>query len=201
MRTTRCAALMFPAWALGLVVMLWPIANATGEPTTKEECLEECKADRDDCMAGVGQPGNPTAAQCVQMFKTCSKKCDSLPKAPRLTVTKVLSPANDPGRFNLRVDGVVKPNAVGNGGSTGSLIVSVGAHTVSETAAAGTNLAKYTTTIGGACAANGSVTVALNQTKTCTITTVRKPPSAHDLCVAECKKDRDDCMAEDGKPG
>ncbi|HEX9943512.1 MAG TPA: hypothetical protein VGG03_15980 [Thermoanaerobaculia bacterium] len=172
------------------------------QPTPKELCLQECEADRDDCMAGVSQPGNPTPAQCVQMFNACKNQCNSPPPAqqPRLTVKKVLSPANDPGRFNLRVDGTVKASAVGNGGSTGSLVVSAGTHTVSETAAAGTNLANYTTTIGGACASNGSVTVAAGQSKTCTITNVRKA-SPQNTCAADCKKDRDDCMDTVGEPG
>ncbi|HEV2851638.1 MAG TPA: hypothetical protein VHC97_02425 [Thermoanaerobaculia bacterium] len=119
---------------------------------------------------------------------------------PRLTVRKVVSPASDPGRFNLQIDGVVRASGVGNGGSTGALEVSAGAHTVSDTAAPGTNLANYTRTIGGDCASSGAVTVAAGQSKTCTITSVsvRNPDPA---CAAECEKERKECMAGVGQPG
>jgi len=120
------------------------------------------------------------------------------PAPPRLTVRKVVSPAGDPGRFNLRIDGAVRASGVGNGGSTGALEVSAGAHTVSETAAPGTNLANYTRTIGGACASSGKVTVAADQSKTCTITNVRKPDPA---CADECEAEREECMAGVGEPG
>ena len=165
-------------------------------------CLEECGQERKDCVAEAGQPGNPTLADCAQAFNVCKGKCNQPPppppQPPRLTVRKVLSPAGDPGRFNLRIDGTVRASGVGSGGSTGAIEVSAGTHTVSETAAPGTDLANYTRTIGGDCAPGGSVTVAAGQSKTCTITNVRKPDPA---CAADCKQDRDECMAGLGKPG
>jgi hypothetical protein len=51
--------------------------------------------------------------------------------------------------------------------------VSAGPHTVSETAGTGTSLADYSTTINGACAANGTVTLVAGDNKTCTITNQR----------------------------
>ena len=63
-------------------------------------------------------------------------------KQPKITVIKKLVPASDPGRFDLKVDSTVVKAAAGDGGS-GSTLVSPGAHLVSETAAAGTDLADY----------------------------------------------------------
>lgn len=70
-----------------------------------------------------------------------------------LTVVKDLEPNADPGRFNLRVDGVVKASNVGDGGSTGSLNLETGTYEVSETAASGTSLANYASSIE--CRASG----------------------------------------------
>ena len=53
-----------------------------------------------------------------------------------LTVVKSLSPANDPGLFNLQIDGATAGDRrnVGNGGTTGAQTVNTGTHTVGETA-------------------------------------------------------------------
>ena len=64
-----------------------------------------------------------------------------------LTVNKVLSPSNDPGLFNLLVDGTAKASNVGNGGTTGALTISAGTHTVSETAGTNTSLSSYSSTV------------------------------------------------------
>ena len=55
-----------------------------------------------------------------------------------ITIVKVLHPSNDPGRFHLEIDGVTAggATAVGDGGTTGTVAVSPGAHTVGESAAA-----------------------------------------------------------------
>ena len=63
----------------------------------------------------------------------------------QLTVRKVLSPASDPGRFALSVNGqVVIPSA--QDGSTVTLDVPPGTYTASEEAVAGTDPAQYTST-------------------------------------------------------
>ncbi|HSE32819.1 MAG TPA: hypothetical protein VLA93_14695, partial [Pyrinomonadaceae bacterium] len=88
-------------------------------------------------------------------------------KKPKLTVTKVV--VNDNGGtkqisdFPLFVDS--------NSVTSGQQITStVGSHTVSETTDAG-----YTSTIGGDCASNGSITLAAGDVKECTITNDDKP--------------------------
>jgi len=95
-------------------------------------------------------------------------------KPTTLTVNKVLVPSDDPGKFNLQIDGITKGTDQGNGGTTGAQTVSVGAHTVGEIAGTGTNLSNYTTVIGGDCASDGSITLAVGDQKTCTITNTLK---------------------------
>lgn len=82
--------------------------------------------------------------------------------APELTVTKTV--INDGGGtkivsdFPLFLDG----NSVTSGVATST---TAGLHTVSETSDSG-----YTSVIGGNCAADGTITLALGDVKTCTIT-------------------------------
>jgi uncharacterized repeat protein (TIGR01451 family) len=72
-----------------------------------------------------------------------------------ITVNKQLLPADDPGRFSLKIDGKVEGGAseVGNGGTTGTIAVSGGRHVVSEAAASGTSLGAYNIQI--VCLGNG----------------------------------------------
>ena len=92
---------------------------------------------------------------------------------PTLTINKVCVPTTDPGLFNLRADGTTKKADAACGTGTGAFQTTIGAHTVSETAGTGTSLANYSTVIGGDCAADGSVTLAAGDAKTCTITNSR----------------------------
>jgi len=76
------------------------------------------------------------------------------PATGTLRIDKVLRPADDPGRFNLEIDGV--PAGTGRGvghlGTTGDVAVPAGRHRVGEEGADGTSLADYITTI--ACRGN-----------------------------------------------
>jgi hypothetical protein len=100
------------------------------------------------------------------------------PKPPPfalLTVNKICVPTSDGGLFNLFIGNHVERDEP-CGGSLGPLAVTVGTHQVSETGGTGTDLAHYTTTIGGACSADGSVTLAAGQSAICTITNALNPP-------------------------
>jgi regulation of enolase protein 1 (concanavalin A-like superfamily) len=112
--------------------------------------------------------------------------------AQRLTVKQLLTPAGDPGRFNLQIDGVTHAANVGHGGSTGPQTVSAGVHTVSHTAGSGTDLDDYTTVIGGACAPDGTVTLGGGDNRTCVIISTAK--SSESPCHEECAVQRDFCM-------
>jgi hypothetical protein len=93
-----------------------------------------------------------------------------------LTVNKVCLPANDTGKFNLRIDNATAGTGTDAscGGTTGAVTVTAGSHTVSELAGTATNLSDYTAVITGDCAANGSITLAAGDNKVCTITNTRK---------------------------
>ncbi|UTW12191.1 prealbumin-like fold domain-containing protein [Marinobacterium rhizophilum] len=95
-----------------------------------------------------------------------------------ISATKVVVNAcdvSDGGLFTLRLDGVAKATNIGDGGGFGPLEVSPGSFTVDEIAGTGTDLANYTSTTGGDCATDGSVTVGTGDSKSCTITNVRRP--------------------------
>lgn len=106
--------------------------------------------------------------------KTCTITNDDI--APTLTVNKIVVPAQDSGLFNLQIDGNTAGTGsnVGNGGTTGAVAVSSGAHTVSEVAGTSTNLSDYTAVITGDCAADGSITLDLAENGVCTITNTKK---------------------------
>ena len=62
-------------------------------------------------------------------------------------MVKRLVPSTDPGKFDLKIDGDVKASAVGDGGTTDSVAVDAGSHTVSEAGADETKLGDYQTSI------------------------------------------------------
>ena len=117
-----------------------------------------------DCAA------NGTITLAAGDNKTCTI---TNTRKPTLTVIKILIPSTDPGLFNLRMNGSIKVSNVGDGGTTGAVIRNPGFVTVSETAGTGTNLDHYIRVIGGDCAANGTITLAAGENKTCTITNTR----------------------------
>jgi alpha-tubulin suppressor-like RCC1 family protein len=71
--------------------------------------------------------------------------------------------------FNLLIDGIVV-RANDNGGSTGPQLATPGHHTVSETGGTGTPIGAFGVVIGGDCATDGTINLALGDQKTCTIT-------------------------------
>jgi uncharacterized repeat protein (TIGR01451 family) len=125
--------------------------------------------------------------------------------SPRCTATvevrKVVVPASDPGVFEFRINGR-RVASGGNGTTSGAIEVGVGEGTVSETAAAGTNLADYESSVE--CTRNGAVAVSVPGTKVdgvvargdvvvCTFTNRRRstppeppqPPQQLDLAVVK----------------
>ncbi|MCB0901100.1 MAG: VWA domain-containing protein, partial [Actinobacteria bacterium] len=71
----------------------------------------------------------------------------------QLEVVKNLSPTNDPGKFDLKIDGNVEKTDAGHNGTTGKKTVNTGTHTVGEAAGTGTSLGDYTSSI--VCKAGG----------------------------------------------
>jgi hypothetical protein len=126
----------------------------------------------DDCtfwftthVAGAGGTGARPTRIASFRFDNC------LAGTAMLTVRKILvHPDHNHLRlFNLQIDGVtVRANI--NAGSTGPLSVTPGNHTVGETGGTGTPLGAFHTVIGGDCDPDGNVSLAPNESKTCTIT-------------------------------
>ena len=114
-----------------------------------------------------------------------------------ITIVKILNPKTDPGRFNLEIDGQTAGGAarVGDGGTTGTVAVDSGSHSVGESAAQGTDLADYDTQItcsrGSIVVAEGrgpkvTVTVSRGQSILCAITNTRKAVAAAVNPVLQC---------------
>jgi hypothetical protein len=129
----------------------------------------------------------------TEPFQLRATKCSvEPPSQPRLTVQLKVVPPGDPGRFNLRVDGVTRRSNAGDGDSTGALEVSAGSHVVSQTAALGTDLGDYRSFFGGDCAADGRVTLAPGDVKLCSVTNIAEGEGPE--CEDECRKERDACL-------
>src|SRR5207237_1347897 len=97
-------------------------------------------------------------------------------------------PAADPGRFNLLIDGAARASNVGNGGTTGAVVLPPGTHIVSEAVGAGTSLGGYRQSFSGDCDSGGHVTLVPGDNKTCTVTNAKiaiPPPNCPhpgDIC-------------------
>jgi hypothetical protein len=119
---------------------------------------------------------SPTPTELTAILKAIAGKlCPG-----QLTVTKKLVPSDDPGLFDLKVDGVVKKADAGNGGTTGALTLDAGSHSIGEAAGTGTSLDKYSsatkcTDSGGADVpiTDGKINLATDAKVTCVITNTR----------------------------
>ena len=104
--------------------------------------------------------GCSVASAVANTTYTCTITNDDI--APQLIVNKIV--VNDNGGtkvisdFPLFIDGASVTSGVAS-------TTTIGLHTVSETSDSG-----YTSVIGGNCAANGTITLALGDVKTCTVT-------------------------------
>ena len=94
--------------------------------------------------------------------ETATAWADSDGCTAQVELRKVVIPADDPGVFNLLINGEVRATG-GNGTTTGPLVVGVGEGTASETAGPGTSLANYESSVE--CTRNGTVEVSVPGTK------------------------------------
>ena len=117
-----------------------------------------------DCAA------NGSITLAANDVKACTITNTFNPPQAKLTVTKVVVNTGGGTKvvadFPLKVDATTVISGVQN-------TFSVGAHTVSETTDP-----TYTAVISGDCAANGSITLAANDVKACTITNTFNPAQA-----------------------
>jgi Domain of unknown function DUF11/Prealbumin-like fold domain len=114
-----------------------------------------------------------------------------------ITIVKVLNPSSDDGLFTLEIDGQTAGGAAaaGDGGTTGTIAVDSGSHTVGESGAKGTDLSLYDIQISclssAGVVAEGSgarlsVPVKLRQAVVCTITNTLKEAKTAVAPVLEC---------------
>jgi hypothetical protein len=122
-------------------------------------------------------------------------ECPTPAVTASLEVQLRVVPPDDTGRFHVRIDGSIHASNVGDGGTTGVLWLYTGPHTVSQSAATGTELPNYRTFIGGACAEDGRVELELSINKRCTITNVASEVGTQG-CERQCRADRDECMRD-----
>ncbi|MEP6639016.1 MAG: hypothetical protein ABJC39_06665 [Chloroflexota bacterium] len=126
---------------------------------------------------GTTATGTPSIANrqitgvTIQSGKVTTCKFTNAPVLPKLTVTKVVTTNN--GGTAVVAD---FPLFVGSTGVTSGVknTFTAGTYTVIETGKAG-----YTGVISGDCAANGSITLALGDDKSCTITNDDDAPALH----------------------
>ena len=140
-----------------------------------------------DCLDGATSVASGTGAGPLSVDVTDGSDIvctiTNTRKTGDLTVVKSLSPSDDPGLFNLQIDGTTQAANVGDGGTTGAQTVNTGSHTVGETAGTSTALANYASSIecvdGETVVASGSGTGPLSVDVTdgsnivCTITNTR----------------------------
>lgn len=128
-------------------------------------------------MGAAGAVAGPVCADAVLLGNR-----DLTGTGGTLEVRKVVLPANDDGRFDLVIDGIVVANGVGNGGTTGAQLVSAGTHTVVERAGAASSLENYQQSLRCIEAASGRawtpgadglVAVGVNEAVVCTFTNIR----------------------------
>ena len=102
---------------------------------------------------------------------------DPICEGAMLTVTKILEPPEDSGKFLLLIDSVDKSGPVGNGETTGPELLMPGPHTVDESAESGTILTDYIRTIGGDCNADGTINLEAGENAECIITNIKIQPA------------------------
>jgi hypothetical protein len=126
-----------------------------------------------------------------------------------LTINQVIDPADDPGLFNLQIDGSTAGTGAdaGNGGTTGAVSVSAGAHTVGQTAGSGTDFSDYEASTN--CTVDGvsvplvgdEVIVGAEEDVVCTITLTRVPVIVTDpQPTVDPKTESDRCASSRGGP-
>lgn len=96
--------------------------------------------------------------------------------AAALTLNATIQPFGDPGTINLQIDGVSYANDVRVSGTTGTQALLVGTHAVGWQAQGGTDPSSYVTVFGGDCDAQGKVSLAVGDNKTCTVTLFGQEP-------------------------
>jgi hypothetical protein len=103
------------------------------------------------CMSWSNQEGSGELCRSpLAAFPNTPSKCNCepalripIPIPKTIQVCKDLIPSNDPGLFNLQLDGVTQFADANDGDCTGNIEVAAGTHSVGETAGTATSLSAY----------------------------------------------------------
>lgn len=191
--------------------------QCSGDPTTSCDFSDGCPVGKGSCQTGNGIPkyGDYNGFACAngRIFAAWASATPQGGIAPSgiQVFTAALNPptlrvqesivvqgggGGIPDVFVVTIDTEARGRDLGDGSGVGPAVLAPGTHTVGQ----GTSqtLPKFTTAFGGDCAADGTVTLAFGDTKSCTITNTFSASSA---CAAGCLVDRDACFAAEGQPG
>ena len=175
-----------PAGTVGCGGSVGPEEVAPGEHTVGETGADGTHIGDYTVVQGGDCEADGTVFVGAGEHATCTitniRKTRPLPAM--LTVEKICVPSDDGGLFDLTINGKVSANQP-CGDRLGPVAVPPGVQHVGEAAGTGTSLGDYTTTIGGDCAPDGSVTVAAGQLATCTITNVRHGESTAQITIVK----------------
>lgn len=167
----------FSITASGSGTILNPSANQsiTGGSSINYTVTPGTYSVSEDPKAGWNE--DTSNCQSVSVGNGETKNCTiTNTKKPTLQVFKVCLPSsNGLEKFNLQIDGQnVTTDTLCGGSTNGPIEVSIGTHSVGETAGSGTNLSDYTSSISGDCNSDHNVTLAAGDNKSCTITNTKK---------------------------
>lgn len=162
------SAAVFSITATGTGAIVGGGSGTTTDSTSKTyEVTAGTYSVTETALAGWMQVGNTCVDVVIGVGETKVCTITNI-KLPKLTVTKIV--LNDSGGtattsdFALFVDNATTTSGTQNSYATGTRMVSEGSHT------------GYTSTIGGDCAADGTVVLAAGDVKSCTITNDDIPP-------------------------
>lgn len=130
---------------------------------------------------GAGQSFTLTPALGDAIACTLTNQAITTPPPAngQLSIQMALQPTNDPGLFNVQLNGTTVANNLGQGGGTGTLSLPAGTYTLNETAGMNTSLANYTMSIScnngqsGTGATLPDIILTAGQSVSCTITNTR----------------------------
>jgi len=125
----------------------------------------------------------PTLGDAIACTLTNQAIVVPTPANGQLSIQMALQPANDPGVFNVQLNGMIVASDLGHGGSTVALSLPAGAYMLSETAGINTSLSNYTTSISCNNGQSGTgttlpgITLVTGQSVICTIINTRMATS------------------------
>jgi hypothetical protein len=111
-----------------------------------------------------------------------------------LAVVEETIPANDPGRFNLLIDGAMVASSISNTTIRPAALPVTRPHHIGQSVAAGTSPSDYSVRIYGDCENDGTVHFSALHSATCWVTNLRL---SYQRCIDACNHAETECMFHD----